>query len=149
MNISFYLIPKSELCYIYEEETVGKGLDTIHEKGFQAVPVINKEGKYCGTVTEGDFLWALTIRHYNDSDELMHFPLSMLPKRWDYKAVSVEADIAELDQYIINQNFVPVVDSRGIFIGIITRKVIISVLLKRYHHMVDKYGLDEVRGLDD
>ena len=58
----------------------------------------------------------------------------------DLKAVSADADIIELDEYIINQNFVPVVDSRGIFIGIITRKVIMSVLLRKYHAMVDRYG---------
>ena len=139
-NVSFYLIPKSEVCYIFEEESVGQSLRTIRKRGYQAVPVIDKEGKYCGTITEGDFLWALTTEFHNDYDALKHVTLGKLRKRWDYKAVSADADIIELDEYIINQNFVPVVDSRGIFIGIITRKVIMSVLLRKYHAMVDRYG---------
>ena len=65
-NVSFYLIPKSEVCYIFEEESVGQSLRTIRKRGYQAVPVIDKEGKYCGTITEGDFLWALTTEFHND-----------------------------------------------------------------------------------
>ena len=46
--------------------------------------------------------------------------------RWDYKPVSIDADIEQLDNHILNQNFVPVVDGRNVFIGIITRKEIIK-----------------------
>ena len=131
MNISFYLIPKSEVCYIHEEDTVGHALRTIREKGFSAVPVINKDGEYRGTVTEGDFLWALTQDYQTDYESMKKTSVMRLRKKWDYKPVSIDARISELDEYIINQNFVPVVDSRGIFIGIITRKVILTELLNK------------------
>ena len=130
-NISFYLIPKSEVCYVMEEETIGQALRTIHKKGYQAVPVINSKGEYRGTVSEGDFLWTLTTEYHTDLETMKRSTVGALKKRWEYKPVSIEANITELDQYIINQNFVPVVDSRGIFIGIITRKVIISELLRQ------------------
>lgn len=133
MNISFYLIPKSEVCYIHEEDTVGQALKTIRKKGYQAVPVINYDGEYRGTVTEGDFLWALTKEYHTDLDAMKQISVKNLRKKWDYKAVSIDAKISELDEYIMNQNFVPVVDSRGIFIGIITRKVILTELLKKCH----------------
>ena len=44
MNISFYLIPKSEVTYIHQEDTVAQALRLIHKHGYQAVPVIDKEG---------------------------------------------------------------------------------------------------------
>lgn len=130
-NISFYLLPKSEVTYIREEDHVGQALRHIRKRGFQAVPVINKDGEYRGTVTEGDFLWALTSEYQMDMDTMKHTSIASLPKRWQYKAVSIDATIEELDQYILDQNFVPVVDSRGIFIGIVTRKVIITELLRQ------------------
>lgn len=130
-NISFYLLPKSEVSYIKEEDNVGQALRYIRKKGFQAVPVINKNGEYCGTVTEGDFLWALTNDYHMDMDTMKRISVASLPKRWQYKPVSIDATIEELDQYILDQNFVPVVDSRGIFIGIVTRKEIITELLRQ------------------
>ena len=57
-------------------------------------------------------------------------------RKWNYKAVSIDANIAELDEYIINQNFVPVVDGRNVFIGIVTRKSVIKALIERKNQTV-------------
>ena len=63
--------------------------------------------------------------------------------RWDYKPVSIDADIEQLDNHILNQNFVPVVDGRNVFIGIITRKEIIKELLKQKKDVLAKSYLAE------
>ena len=131
MNISFYLLPKSEITYVEQEDTVGHALRVIHKNGYQAVPVINRKGEYVGTVTEGDFLWNLIQDYHMDMEAMRNIRVESLRKKWNYKAVSIEANIAELDQYIMDQNFVPVVDGRNIFIGIVTRKEIIKELLRR------------------
>ena len=51
MNISFYLIPKSEVTYIHQEDTVAQALRVIHKHGYQAVPVIDEKGRYVGTIS--------------------------------------------------------------------------------------------------
>ena len=43
----------------------------------------------------------------------------------DYKAVTVTTSMDQLIEAAMNQNFVPVVDDRGIFIGIVRRQAII------------------------
>ena len=121
MNISFYLIPKSEVTYIHQEDTVAQALRLIHKHGYQAVPVIDKEGHYVGTISEGDFLWNLIEEYHMDMEVMRKSHVESMRLRWDYKAVSIDADIAQLDKHILNQNFVPVVDGRNVFIGIITR----------------------------
>lgn len=131
MNISFYLLPKNEVAYIEKEDTVSYALRFIHKNGFQAVPVIDKEGRYVGTITEGDFLWNLIEDYHMDMETMRKVRVESLRKKWDYKAVSIDANIAELDQYIMNQNFVPVVDGRNVFIGIVTRKQIIKELIRQ------------------
>ena len=110
---------------------LGHALRVIHKNGYQAVPVINRKGEYVGTVTEGDFLWNLIQDYHMDMEAMRNVRVESLRKKWDYKAVSIEANIAELDQYIMDQNFVPVVDGRNVFIGIVTRKQIIKELLRR------------------
>ena len=54
--------------------------------------------------------------------------------------------ISQLDKHILNQNFVPVVDGRNVFIGIITRKEIIKELLKQKNsNVIQKSPLVEQR----
>lgn len=131
MNISFYLIPKSEVTYIHKEDTVAQALRLIHKHGFQAVPVIDKEGRYVGTISEGDFLWNLIEEYHMDMEVMRRSLVEGMRMRWDYSPVSIDADIEQLDHYILNQNFVPVVDGRNVFIGIVTRKEIIKELLRQ------------------
>lgn len=138
MNISFYLLPKSEITYVEQEDTVGHALRVIHKNGYQAVPVINRKGEYVGTVTEGDFLWNLIQDYHMDMEAMRNVRVESLRKKWNYKAVSIEANIAELDQYIMDQNFVPVMDGRNIFIGIVTRKQIIKELLRQKNEKQEK-----------
>ena len=135
MNISFYLIPKSEVTYIHQEDTVA-----------QALRLIDKEGHYVGTISEGDFLWNLIEEYHMDMEVMRKSHVESMRLRWDYKAVSIDADIAQLDKHILNQNFVPVVDGRNVFIGIITRKEIIKELLKQKNsNVIQKSPLVEQR----
>lgn len=131
MNISFYLILKSEVTYLHQDDTVAQALRLIHKHGYQSVPVIDGEGRYVGTISEGDFLWNLIEEYHMDMEAMRRVRVSSMKFRWDYEPVSIDADIAQLDRHILNQNFVPVVDGRNVFIGIITRKVIIGELLRR------------------
>jgi hypothetical protein len=41
-------------------------------------------------------------------------------------AVGVEAEVEELFERAIRQNFVPIVDSRGVFVGIVRRREILE-----------------------
>lgn len=146
MNISLFLVPKSEVAYIKKEDTVGQALRYIHKNGYQAVPVIDKEGHYVGTVTEGDFLWNLIEDYHMDMEAMRQIRVESIRKKWNYKAVSVDADMAQLDKYIMDQNFVPVVDGRNVFIGIITRKEIIKVLIQNQN--IEK-NLENEKGILD
>ena len=57
MNIPLLLKPKGLISYINENSTVRQGVEKMKFHGYAALPVINDEGEYTGTVTEGDFLW--------------------------------------------------------------------------------------------
>ena len=48
------------------------------------------------------------------------------------KPVNVMADMDELLSVAVNQNFVPVVDDRGMFIGIVTRQDIMRYFVREY-----------------
>ena len=127
MNILYFLTPKSEVEYISVNSTVRQGLEKMRFHGYAAIPVIDDKGRYEGTVTEGDFLWALYNNNDPDLKKLEKTELKTIIHR-DYHPVRASASIDEILNRAYNQNFVPVVDDRDVFIGIIKRRDIIKYL---------------------
>lgn len=124
MNLLFLLRPKEETQYIETTETVRQGLERMKAHGFTAVPAITPTGEYAGTLSEGDFLWALCESGSVKSLEKRSISDILRSKR--DKSVPISAGMDELLMLSMEQNFVPVTDDRGKFIGIVTRRDIIK-----------------------
>lgn len=125
MNILFFLTPKSEVAYIYDDQTLRQALEIMEYHRYTAVPMISKQGKYIGTITEGDMLWGIKNEYNLSFREAEHVPVTTIPRRSDNRPVSIDATMEDMIDKALNQNFVPVVDDQKNFIGIITRKDII------------------------
>lgn len=126
MNIAFFLTPKNEVIYEYLDATMRQVIERMEHHGYTAIPLIDKEGKYVGTLTEGDLLWELKNTQDMNFKNTGHVKLNDIPRRVNHKCVSINADVESLISLATNQNFVPVVDDDGIFIGIIKRSDIIN-----------------------
>ncbi|MFR0735249.1 MAG: CBS domain-containing protein [Oscillospiraceae bacterium] len=59
MNILFFLTPKSMCAYLEDKSTLRQALERMEVAGYAALPILNEKGEYCGTLTEGDMLWAV------------------------------------------------------------------------------------------
>ena len=126
MNILFFLIPKSEVAYIFEDETLRQTLEKMEHRKYSCIPILTMDGKYLGTISEGDLLWGMRRADIHDIKETEGIPIMAIPRRATYKPVHANSNMEDLLDRAINQNFVPVVDDQGSFIGIITRKSIIK-----------------------
>lgn len=126
MNIAQLLSPKSTVSYLFDDNTIRQALECMRARGYTALPVINREGRYVGSVSEGDFLWHII----NCREESLREPESFLVQdiiRENFNpAVKIDTGIEVLLKQVMNQNFVPVVDDRNSFIGIVTRKDVIQ-----------------------
>lgn len=130
MNIAYFLLPKSRTAYLYDDYTVRQGLEKMRYHGYAAIPVISRDGKYVGTVSEGDFLWSLLSdeggrRATRSLKDLEKLRVRDIFCEDNAPPVGITVSMEELLTSAMNQNFVPVVDDLGNFIGIITRKDII------------------------
>ncbi|MGI6685593.1 MAG: CBS domain-containing protein [Bacillota bacterium] len=126
MNIAFFLIPKNEIVYLSPDCTMRQALERMEYHRYSAVPIIDKEGKYVGTITEGDLLWELKNSlgsKYENTEKVL---LKDIPRRIKNKPVRIDARLEDLLSLAISQNFVPVVDDYDTFIGIIRRREIIE-----------------------
>lgn len=132
MNILFFMKPKGEVSYLYDDFSMRQGLEKLERSGYTAIPVINRRGEYEGTITEGDFLWALKNKFSLDLKQAEEVPLETVKRRSRVEPISINANMEDLVSKAMNQNFVPVIDDKGIFIGIVTRKDIIEFCYKAY-----------------
>ena len=97
----------------------------MEQAGYAALPILSKRGEYRGTVTEGDLLWALKNMCYMDMRQAESRRIMEISRRKDNIPVRVNTSMHELVERATNQNFVPVVDDKDTFIGLITRKSIV------------------------
>lgn len=126
MNIAFFLTPKNEVVYENQESIMRQVMEKMEHHGYTAIPLIDKEGKYVGTLTEGDLLWKLKNTPDLNFKNTELVKVKEISRRITHKSVKITSDIKSLISLAINQNFVPVVDDEGIFIGIIKRSDIIN-----------------------
>ena len=126
MNIMFFLKPKSEVAHIYDDDTVRQVLERMEYHTYSCIPMLNRQGKYVGSITEGDLLWWLKGNHNLNLKLAEMVSIQEVGRRLDYKPVRAEAKMEDLMEKAMEQNFVPVVDDQGNFSGIITRKDIIG-----------------------
>ena len=88
MNIMFFLKPKSELAYIYDYHTLRQAMEIMEYHKYSCVPILNKEGKYVGSITEGDVLWALKKLDIFNIKEAEDISIMKLKRRVDYQCVT-------------------------------------------------------------
>lgn len=137
MNVAYFLTPKCEIAYLYDDYSLRQGLEKMKYHGYTALPVINREGEYIGTISEGDFLWYLVKGENHDIEQIdvrgLEFTkLKDVVTMKRYPSVSATASIEEVLDSALLQNFIPVVDGRGLFMGIITRQRIIRHFYERH-----------------
>lgn len=139
LNIFFLLTPKIHSAYLEDDFTVRQCLEKMKHHGYTAMPVIDQAGHYVGTVNEGDFLWhLLDTGKYDIKDQERYALKSIMRDNWNLP-VRIDASIPVLIERVMEQNFVPVIDDRGMFMGIVTRKTI----FKYYESKLKKDLIEE------
>lgn len=113
-------------AYVYDDYTIRQALEKMESAGFAALPILTRKGQYRGTLTEGDLLWALKNMCYMDMRQAESRRIMEIARRKDNIPVRVTTSMRDLVDRASTQNFVPVVDDKDAFIGIITRRSIIQ-----------------------
>lgn len=117
MNIVRYLKRKNERDVLYDYKTVNQALRYMRAHGYSEMPVINQESVYIGTVKEGDFLWHIV--DYGGYENCRNTKIQELIRKGSVPALKITATDEELERAALRCAFVPIVDDRGIFVGVV------------------------------
>lgn len=133
MNIASFLQPKIDVSYLRDNMTLRQGLEKLKRSGYSAIPVIDSEDRYVGVVSEGDFLWNILANNETLDGITMkrteYLTVRDIIQGGKIRAVCIDTNMEQLLEQAKNQNFVPVIDDRSIFIGIVTRRDIITYFM--------------------
>jgi predicted transcriptional regulator len=124
------MIPKSLVEYIDINSSVRQALEKMNFHRYTAIPVLDSEGKYIGTLRNDDI-----FNYFLKSGSFDKFTAEDIPIREildvSYsKPVLHNSSIRDLIESVKEHNFVPIVDDRGCFIGIILRREVLNYLLQ-------------------
>ena len=132
------MIPKSEVCYAEEQWSLRQVAEKMIANDLTSIPVLNSEGKYVATISEGDLFRFIKRKANLNYKEAESTPISILKHERAVKPIRFDAQMKDLVGLAAKQNFVPVLDANGIFIGIVTRKAIISYLDEKLKNIPDE-----------
>ncbi len=130
MNILFFLTPKSEVEFVYGDDTLLKVMELLEKSTYTAIPVISQTGQYLGTVSEGDILWTIKSEYQFNEVVFSDVHLSKIAKKHRYQPVKIDEKLDWLIERVMNQNFVPVIDDDDVFIGIVKRKDVLQYYIE-------------------
>jgi len=137
MNILRFIIPKSLVEYITVDSTIRQAFEKMRFHRYAAIPVLDKDGKYVGTLRNDDLLKYFIDNGSLDFRAAERDGIDEIINRSYSRPVFHNASMSELIENVKEHNFVPVVDDRGCFIGIILRRDILNFLLKFYEASKD------------
>ncbi|HUW63613.1 MAG TPA: CBS domain-containing protein [Spirochaetia bacterium] len=126
MNIAFFLLPKEEVVWLPLRSTMRQAVEKMEHHGYTALPILDDGGKYAGTLTEGDLLRKLKYTPDLTFKNMEKVLLKDIPRRIQVEPIHIGAEIEDLISLAVMQSFVPVVDDKMVFIGIIRRREIIE-----------------------
>lgn len=126
MNILYFLTPKNQVANIYDDSNLRQLMEKLEYHKYTAIPVINHDGQYVGTVAEGDILRVVKDKFNMNFQAAQSVVVKDIPIRTEVLPVNANASMDDIMDMAIAQNFVPVTDDNDVFIGIVTRKDILK-----------------------
>ncbi len=140
MNIMRFVVPKSLVEYVTVDNTVRQALEKMRFHRYVAIPVLDDEGKYVGTLRNDDiFAYFLDNGRFDTRAAEKDRVSEIIDKRYSLP-VYHNSSMEELIDKVSEHNFVPVVDDRGCFVGIILRRDILNFLFTYYSNNREKGG---------
>lgn len=132
MNILSLLTPKEETFYVNTTATLRQVLEKFDYYKFTVIPLLDTEGRYLKTISEGDILRFIKNHCGFDIQMAENTLVEHIEVYRPYEALDINCSLKEIIMLSMRQNFVPLIDDRGVFIGMIKRKDIISYFYKKY-----------------
>ena len=133
MNIFPFMTLKAEPKYLLDTFTLRQALEKMEFYRYSVIPLLDDSGRYIGTLSEGDLLRYIKKDLDFDLTKGEDVKIADITRYRSYKPLSLESTLEDLIELAMEQNFIPILDDRGVFMGIIRRRTILEYCKKELH----------------
>ncbi len=128
--------PKSKVISVYSDTSVESALKIMLKSHFTMIPVLERESdRYIYSLSTSDIL--ARFAETEDIESVKKETISSIAIGRLIVPCRMDTEVEILTDLVVNQNYVPLVDEDGKFVGLVTRKAVINYLVDR---------LDECKG---
>ena len=120
--------PKKMTAFLNENATVRQAIELFDVHKYSVIPLVDNDGRFVGTLSEGDLLCFLKNKAKYDIKASEKVSVKDMERYRQYHSLEVSSMWSEFFVLSLDQNFIPVTDDKGIYIGIVKRREIIKFL---------------------
>ncbi|CAM4129456.1 hypothetical protein AT575_06610 [Streptococcus penaeicida] len=136
-----YLIPADDLAIFIDTHNSDHVMLLLVNNGFSRVPVLTKDRQYRGTISISDIL------NYQVKNQLTDWELNQTDigemVNTKIEAIPMTSSLTHIMHKLVDYPFLPVVNEKNLFVGIITRKSILKALNSLLHDFTDDYSIEK------
>ena len=133
MNIFPFMTLKAETKFLLDTFTLRQALEKMEFYRYSVIPLLDDSGRYIGTLSEGDLLRYIKKDLDFDLTKGEDVKIADITRYRSYRPLSLESTLEDLIELAMEQNFIPILDDRGVFMGIIRRRTILEYCKKELH----------------
>ena len=127
-----FMIPADNVANVIDQHTLSTGLLILTQSNYTMIPVLSAESKLMGVISMSMIIKAVMTVDAIEMERLDELKVRDVMLSQPVR-VRANCNLAEVLNYLIDQNFVCVVDGDNRFLGIITRKNVMQRLTHLLH----------------
>lgn len=120
--------PKKMTSFLSENATVRQAIEIFDVHKHTVIPLVDDDGHFVGTLSEGDLLRFLKNEANYDIRAAEKVLIKDMERYRQYRSLEVNSEWSEFVTLSLDQNFIPVTDDKGIYIGIVKRREVVKFL---------------------
>ena len=127
-----FMIPADNVANVIDQHTLSTGLLILTQSNYTMIPVLSAESKLMGVISMSMIIKAVMSVDAIEMERLDELKVRDVMLSQPVRVQS-NCNLADVLNYLIDQNFVCVVDGDNRFLGIITRKNVMQRLTHLLH----------------
>lgn len=141
-NEESLLIDGNNVATLTDTNNLEHALLVLTNIGYSKVPVLNKEQQLVGLISLSNVVSEMFDTESINSDRLAEIKVSDVMEK-EVKSIQLPFNIEKILNLLVDANFIPVVDEKEKFLGIVTRKEILKSVNHLAHELELKYDVYE------
>ena len=136
-----FLTPAENLAVLVDSHNVDHAILLLSQMTYSRIPVVTDEKKFVGTISLTDIM-AYRMQHELPEEDFMSMDIVHMTRK-DVLTVEPDYQISDVLRKLVDESFLPVVDKKHRFYGIITRKSILKAVNSLMHNFTSQYEISK------